>query len=366
MKTAKKFSDPTTGGHQKASPPTASSPFRPVVGVANPFQAEHFKQFCLQLDLMFDPMDRIHLYAFYPSDPGKGEHPLPHDLAILEKALHRRKLFYHDKEGQRCLLKCHTFTTRRGSKMLWSIFKKLTDFNQLGYEIFIQPSIMSGISRISYAVAVSRFAILESDVMPKHDQLIFAQKHPEIVFAIYTGNKSLHSYIRLPRRIHNPDVIFGWRALSTAKGWKPCEHLDFKAVTSRIRTWALANGYVEPDNLITDCGHMVRIAGFRHRNGGYSRLLTRDMLDSIKSPMNQANIESSGQKRSTYSLPEVVPHSLTSLSLPSPGGLSWGVEASSEKCSVKCATLEAYIGHAFSRDEPSARRLKMPSSSFPH
>jgi hypothetical protein len=237
-----------------------------------------FQQFVQYLDLVSEIGERVYFFCKWPDGV---------DPSALPSTLHRKKLWFTDRRGVRQprTILPGAISTTRGSPRIAATYRKLQDFNALGYEIFRCQSRLRFPDHCGWSVVSSRHAVLESDsgMSPEEQLRWFAAHRGHVRFAVATGNKSVHGYVALPEVIANPQVARSFDQLRGEKAFSaPATHERFRVVTSRIERWAVANGLVGLDHkVLTDPTQLVRVPPFRHHRGGMARLYTAKMLEEV-------------------------------------------------------------------------------------
>ena len=230
------------------------------------------------LELAYYPGQKIYFFPMWhdkrPEGDRDGPDPDPKRQA-LPRVLHGRELWYHSKAtGHYEINAGWCFSTHLGSRRFNDTFNKLTEWNRLGYEIFVCPSTLTSNWKAQCCVYETRWVVIESAL---ERQLRFLTNHKDsIPFAVWSGGKSLHCWWPLPKPVRNPDVITNYKEIAEVKRNRErpkCNNEEYLRVVAEIEAIVQAEGYRYDPTVAHDPSRAVRCPGFYHRSSGLARLV---------------------------------------------------------------------------------------------
>lgn len=169
-------------------------------------------------------------------------------------------------------------STCLGSSRFASAVRLLEEFNQWGYDIFwcINPLVCN--RRLKIAVRKVIILCIESDLNTFAEQILAESAlKGHIRASVFTGNKSIHFYVRIEPAIWNPQCITDWRMLRRYDSDKS-PRIKLPEFESAIDAWQnllAEHGFYSDWNVLSDFSRLSRAPFFiNHKTGKAAELRT--------------------------------------------------------------------------------------------
>lgn len=160
--------------------------------------------------------------------------------------------------------------SRKPSSTNTQLIAKLNAFVRLGYDIYFCCNPLTFGHRSQLTVRMARHIVLESDdasIPVEEQRKIFDQYKDAISAMTYSGNKSVHAFIRLSPPMWNVYPVT-WKTKSRLRNKEEPYWEQYKEVARYWIDRIAKHGLKLDTSVAVDCSRLTRLPGFQHSKTG--------------------------------------------------------------------------------------------------
>jgi hypothetical protein len=158
-----------------------------------------------------------------------------------------------------------TISSSRFSRQI----SKLHALNEAGYDIYFTMNPLGHRRRLQALVPYVQGFVLEADdgnSLEEQEVALKCFKH-HLCAAVFTGNRSIHLYVKFWQWLKNPHYVSDWRiARLLTDGRRSIP--EYAQVTTKCRKVLEAHGYHPDPRVLSDYAHLLRLPTFIHHKTG--------------------------------------------------------------------------------------------------